>query len=82
MLRPTSSIYCCPSSLDFLDEVSGLRDMNWCKYVLDGLIEGAADFHKQLKSVEDVEKKFSSTKGMHASTRGTNGFIFLIYCYL
>ena len=63
VLRPTSSIYCCPSSLDFLDEVSGLRDMNWCKYVLDGLTEGAADFHKQLKSVQDGEKNSLRLKG-------------------
>ena len=63
VLRHTSSLYYCLSSLGFLDEVSGLRDMNWCKYVLDGLIEGAVDFHKQLKSVEAGEKNSLRLKG-------------------
>ena len=63
VLRPTSSLYCCPSSLGFLDEVSGLQDMNWCKNVLDELIKWAADFHKQLKSVEAGNKNFLQLKG-------------------
>ena len=63
LLSPTSSLYCCPISLNFLDEVSGLQDMNWCKNVLDELIEGEADFHKQLKSVEAGNKNFLQLKG-------------------
>ena len=55
VLRPTSSLVCSPSSLDFLDDVSGLREMNWCKYVINGLTAGVVDFHKQLKSVEAGE---------------------------
>ena len=63
VLRPTSSLNCSPASLDFLDDVSGLQDMNWCKYVLDGLIAGTTDFHNQVKNVEDGLSFSLSLKG-------------------
>ena len=63
VLRPTSALYCGPASLDFIDDGHGLENMNWCRYVLDGLVLGALDFHNQLKHLEGGKSLSLRLKG-------------------
>ena len=63
VLRPTSSLNSSPATLDFLDEVGGLKEVNWCKYVLDGLVAGAVDFHNQIQNAADGKTNSLRLKG-------------------
>ena len=63
VLRPSSSLSCSPCRLDFLDDISNMREMNWCKYVLDGLCAGAKDLQAQLAEFEKGDRSSLNLKG-------------------
>ena len=63
VLRPISSLNCSSATLEFLDHIGGLGEVNWCRYVLDGLVAGVMDFHNQLKNVVDGKTNSLCLKG-------------------